>query len=179
LRPTFLLFSANIAPGRHELRVLGLPIFGTCIASIHVVINQWGSFQVASYVKPANADPKMWEKTIAFMEKQSARRAKSNAAAELKANKANAKELILRERVQFNDYIKSEGSRRRQALINDEVFVPNTPPKPLSQEGAAEQALLLAKRAQDFLKYEKWHSAAQKHYQKVIAARPELGPKTT
>ena len=132
---------------------------------------------MATYVKPTNADADMWAKTVAFMEKQSTKRASVALASEEVAAKAASKELLRQERVQFNDYIKSEGSRRRQALINEEVFVPNEPPAPVSSETAAEQALLLAKRAQDFLKYDKYQAAAQAHYQKVIAARPDLAPK--
>jgi hypothetical protein len=129
---------------------------------------------MTTYVKPTNADATMWAKTVAFMEKQSTKRASVALANEEATAKAASKELLRQERVQFNDYIKSEGSRRRQALINDEVFVPNGPPAPVSSETAAEQALLLAQRAKDFLKYERYQASAQAHYQKVIAARPEL-----
>jgi hypothetical protein len=134
---------------------------------------------MATYVKPPQADAAMWAKTVAFMEKQSAKRARVAVANEGSAAKAASMELIRKERVQFNEYIKSEGSRRRQAIINGDVFVPNNPPAPVSSETAAEHALLLAKRAQDFLKYSKYEAAAKAHYQKVIAAKPELRPKGT
>ncbi len=133
------------------------------------------AFTPTTLTRPAFAtDNELWGKTEAFYQKQQSKLAQKIATLEATQVDTTSADDIRRERLQFNDYVKAEGDRRRQALRNDETFVPNAPPAPISAETSAEQALLLAKRAKDFVRYDAYAAAAQKQFDRVIAARPEL-----